>query len=106
MEKKRPDSLLPYGGSSDQTRELTGTDAHMDEAAIGDAGNGADPYGADLTGGFPTPIEDPPDSPSDIVPDQIEDWPGLAAEKAAAEEAPEPTARPHEPLPIEHSELP
>ncbi len=84
------------------TREITGYDANMDEAAIGDAGNGADPYGADLSGGgFPTPIEDPPDQPDDIVPDEIERWPDQPADQDR-----ELTARPSEPVQPDPSELP
>lgn len=100
--KKRSDAILPYGEQDETTRELTGYDAHMDEAAIGDAGNGADPYGADLSGGgMPTPIEGSPDHPQDIVPDEIERWPGQPADEER-----ELTAQPQEPLPIEPSELP
>jgi hypothetical protein len=35
----------------EQTAELTGFDAAASEAEVGSAGNGAAPYGADLTGG-------------------------------------------------------
>jgi hypothetical protein len=65
--------------TDETTRELTGNDADMDEAEIGSAGNGTDPYGADLTGGFPQPIEDEPDE-QDIAPDRIERFPGAAPE--------------------------
>jgi len=97
---RRSDAILPTGGQDEVTRELTGTDAHMDEAAIGDAGNGADPFGADLAGGPPTPIEDPPDLPHDILPDEVETWPGQPADQER-----ELTAQPSEPDPHDRSRL-
>ena len=84
----------------ERTAEITGHDAGMDQAAVGDAGNGADPFGADFTGGLPRDIEDEPDY-GDIVPDLIERAPG-----AYAEEEEEITAQPNEPPPIDLSELP
>lgn len=78
---KRRDPLHPVGERSETTRELTGWDATMDEAEAGDAGNGAGPWGADFTGGRPTPIEERPDAPDDIVPDRIERWPGQPADQ-------------------------
>src|SRR5690606_15008189 len=67
MKRQRPDPLLPTGNRGEVTRELTGWDATMDEADVGDAGNGADPWGGDLTGGPPRSIEEPPDEPEDIL---------------------------------------
>ncbi|MFN7132380.1 MAG: hypothetical protein ACK4N5_09860 [Myxococcales bacterium] len=95
---------LPTGReeAEERTRELTGFDATMDEAEIGDAGNGAAPYGADLTGGMPRTLEDEPDHPDDIVPDQIARLERVARE----DDEREITAQPHEPMPIEPSELP
>lgn len=98
---KRPDPMLPTGDRGEETRELTGFDANMDEADIGDAGNGADPWGADLTGGFPRSMEAEPDQPDDIVPDAIERWPGQPADEDR-----EITAQPNEPLPVDISEIP
>lgn len=97
---KRPDTMLPTG-DREVTRELTGWDATMDEADIGDAGNGADPFGADLTGGFPIGLEAEPDQPDDIVPDRVERWPGQPADEDR-----EITAQPSEHLPVDFSELP
>lgn len=97
--KKRTDAILPYGGNDETTRELTGRDANMDQAQVSDAGSGADPYGADMTGGFPTPIDDQPEQ-RDIAPDLIEDWPG----QAVTEER-ELTAQPTERPPVDPSEL-
>ena len=49
------------GRGADVTPELTGRDAGRDEAEIGDAGNGASPFGADLTASTPNPdLEDDP----------------------------------------------
>lgn len=86
--------------AGERTEEITGHDATMDEAAVGDAGNGADPFGEDFTGGPPRDIEDEP-AYGDIVPDLIERAPG-----AAAEEGEELTARPHELPSLDVSELP
>jgi len=97
---KRPDPLLPTG-DRDYTRELSGWDATMDEAEVGDAGNGADPWGADFTGGPPRPIEEDPDVPDDIVPDRVQVWPGQPADRDV-----EVTAQPSEPPPIDPAELP
>lgn len=96
---KLPESMRP-SADEEETREVTGEDAGMDEAEIGDAGNGADPYGADLTGGFPHPIEDVPDE-HDITPDRIERFPG-----APVEPEEEITAQPDEHVPVDPSELP
>lgn len=85
--------------AGERTPEITGHDATMDQAAVGDAGNGADPYGADLTGGFPRDVEDEAEY-GDIVPDLIERAPG------AAEEEEELTAQPHEAPPFDPAELP
>ena len=87
--------------AAERTKAITGHDATMDEAMVGDAGNGADPYGADLTGGFPRDIEDEPEY-GDIVPDTIERAPGAYPEP----DEDEYTARPSEPMPVDYSELP
>lgn len=100
MDRKRADTLLPYGRRDDTTRELTGRDADMDEAEVGSAGNGADPFGADLQGGLPVDIEAEPDRPDDIVPDEIERWPGQPADEDR-----ELTAQPSEPQPVDPSEM-
>ena len=74
---KRPDYELAFDDDRDvPTSELTGRDATMDEADAGDAGNGADPWGGDFTGGPPRDIEEEPDRPEDIVPDAIQRFPG------------------------------
>ena len=78
------------------TPELTGADAAPDEADVGSAGNGADPFGGDLSGTSrkTRSLEPEPDA-SDILPDQVvQGPPGTAAAEAAGEEA--PTARPTE----------
>lgn len=83
----------------DRTPEITGHDADMGQAPVGDAGNGADPFGGDLTGGYPRDIEEEPGY-EDIVPDLVERAPG------AADEAEEITAQPNEPPPVDLAELP
>jgi hypothetical protein len=84
----------------EQTGALTGNDATMDEAEVGDAGNGADPYGADLTGGRSF-IEDAPDEPADILPDEVRDLPEERRQRRAQEEI---TAQPDEPAPSDPSD--
>lgn len=86
--------------AAERTRAITGADATMDEAMLGDAGNGADPYGADLAGGFPRDIEEEPEY-QDIVPDTIERVPGAYSE----EDEDSYTARPLEPPPFDPAEL-
>lgn len=105
--KKRDSSILtaPERSQGDVTREVVGVDADMDEARVGSAGNGASPYGADFTGGYPEQLEAFPDQPADITPDRIERWPGLPAE-AEEEEEREVTARPSEPRPPDPSQVP
>ncbi|WP_373047428.1 hypothetical protein [Vulgatibacter sp.] len=98
---KRRDPLLPTGDRGEVTRELTGRDANMGEADVGDAGNGVDYWGADLTGGLPRPIEDEPDRPDDIVPDRVERWPGQPADEDR-----ELTAQPTERDTIDPADLP
>lgn len=97
--------MLPTAYQEETTRELTGHDASMDEAAVGDAGSGASPYGADFTGGLPEDIEAAPDMPSDIVPDSVEDWPEALEAREEEREEPELTARPSERMPIDPSEF-
>lgn len=94
---------------SDQTRELTGSDATMAEAEFGTAGNGANPFGCDLEGGPLRPFEDDPGAPVDIVPDEIRRGPDGARPWRLDEWAgnePEPTVRPFESRPIDWAELP
>ena len=86
----------------EKTPEITGADATMDEATVGDAWNGANPYDADMTGGPPKSIEDEPDDPEDIAPDHIERFASAAEEEE--EQEPELTARPHEQQPVDPSE--
>ncbi len=66
---------------SDETRELTGDDGLACEADTGSAGNGASPWGADMSGcESPSPeferqydqVEADPGHPEDISPDKIE----------------------------------
>lgn len=97
---RRPSPQLTPGSPDDETPELTGHDATMDEAEMGDAGSGASPYGADLTGGFPQGVEDAPDQPSDIVPDQVQKWPGGEGEEA------EVTAQSRDEIPFDPSDFP
>lgn len=99
--------------ANEQTRQITGLDATMDEAEFGDAGNGADPYGADFTGGPPHSMEDDPDKPDDILPDQIERLEraakaaGQVRGSAREDEADEGlTAQPLETPPADPTELP
>jgi hypothetical protein len=101
MHVKLPGSMRPRDDAEETTPEITGEDAGMDQADMGDAGNGADPYGADLTGGPPREIEEEPDE-HDITPDRIERFPGAGPE---ADED-DVTARPDERPPIDLSELP
>lgn len=88
---KRWEPILPVGDREETTRELTGFDATMDEAEISSAGNGAAPWGGDLTGGPPRLIEDDPDRPADILPDRAQVWPGQPADEEI-----EVTAQPRE----------
>jgi hypothetical protein len=88
--------------TDDRTEEITGYNASMDEAEIGTAGNGADIHGADLTGGVPIPIQDEPDFPDDILPDQIEHF----NEGGERDEEVEVTAQPSENPPADSAELP
>ncbi len=67
------------GREEARERGLTGFDAPISDAAVGDAGNGASPFGADLTGleqtedGTPErSLEPDPDHTEDILPDQIQ----------------------------------
>ncbi len=85
---------------SDVTPELTGTDASPDEAARGDAGSGASPWGADLSGVPTGPddqqmrtdlFEDEAEN-RDIYPDHLEQ--GVAQDEGDEREI---TARPHHP---------
>jgi len=78
----------------EQTPELTGADAAPEEAEFGSAGNGADPFEADLAGTSrqSRALEPEPDA-SDIRPDRVEAGPEA---EPPGEEEEEPTARPTE----------
>ena len=96
--------LMPVDKSpirEDETKELTGFDAAMSEAEFGSAGNGADPYEGDLSGGI-QPIEDEA-SGEDIGPDEVRRFP-LASDEE--EEEREITAQPNDHYPVDASELP
>lgn len=99
-----PTRTIKAPTTKELTEEVTGQNASMDEAEIGTAGNGADYYGGDLTGGAPLPIEEEPDLPDDILPDQIERL-GEKGEPSSEEEG-EITAQPNESAPIEPAESP
>lgn len=101
---KRSDTTYPTGPDDEVTRELLGHDSDMDFAHPGDAGNGASPFGGDFTGGYPDPIEDPPDQPADILPDRIEQWPEQAAAELGEED--DLTVRQREPPPIDPPRYP
>jgi len=101
---KKSDTTFPVGPDDEITRELIGFDADMDQAAIGDAGNGASPFGGDFTGGLPEPIEEAPDVPADILPDRIERWPELGADEVAEKD--DLTARPTESPPLDPARYP
>lgn len=94
----------PSGPDDEVTRELLGHDADMDQADPGNAGDGASPFGGDFTGGYPTPIQDPPDEPEDILPDRIEVWPEQEASELAEED--DLTVREREPPPIDPTRYP
>jgi hypothetical protein len=81
---------------AEDTPELTGADAAPDEADFGSAGNGADPFEADLAGTSrrSRSLEPEPDA-ADIRPDQVEPGPPGTSPSGAAGEA-APTARPTE----------
>ncbi|HCF56849.1 MAG TPA: hypothetical protein DFS52_02495 [Myxococcales bacterium] len=89
----------------ERTDELTGFDATMDEAEPGSAGNGAAPYGADMTGGLPKPVEDTGES-EDILPDQVQFFPSGVTPEVPPEEEPELSAQPSERMPLDPSEFP
>jgi len=97
---------------SERELELTGYDAATTDAMIGDAGNGASPHGADLSGleydeenrDNLTSLEADPGDAGDIMPDQIQQG---AAETDEETEDAEITARPRERYrPITPSMLP
>jgi hypothetical protein len=89
----------------ERTDELTGWDASMDEAEAGDAGNGAAPYGGDMTGGLPREVEQVGES-EDILPDQVRYFPKGVTPEVPEDEERELTAQPDERMPIEPSEFP
>lgn len=84
MQKRNPDHDSPGDSlgarKADTTRELTGEDASRDDAETGSAGNGASPFGADLTGEqSPAPeyedefkLEGDPGDPEDIALNEVE----------------------------------
>jgi hypothetical protein len=80
----------------EQTPELTGSDAHAEEAELGSAGNGADPFEADLSG---TSEEqralEPEPKARDIRPDHVERHPASPPPEEEPE-PPAPTAQPTE----------
>ena len=80
---------------SEETAELTGADAAADEAEFGSAGNGADPFEADLAGTTrrSRSIEEEGDS-EDIVPDRIDQYREESSEEEGEER--EVTAQPSE----------
>jgi len=88
--------------AGERTEEVTGRDATMGQAEIGDAGNGADPYGADVLGGLPEIEEEA--RPSDILPDQLRPFPATKPPTTRGDR--EVTARSSERPPIDPSELP
>ena len=91
-----PDWMWPEDDGGVQP-EITGEDASRIEAESGSAGNGASPWGADLTGYSPEQqeleerLEEEPGRQEDIRPDHI--FQGAAPE-LAGEQEPEITARP------------
>ncbi len=97
--RRRRGERPPVRTDDESTPELTGDDARPSEAALGSAGNGASPFGADLTGGV-RELEDSP-HPEDILPDHIERLAGAPADDDLAV-----TARPNDrPEPLdEHLE--
>lgn len=89
---------------TEQTPELTGTDAPAEEAEFGSAGNGADPFEADLAGtsAEQRALEPEPNAP-DIRPDRVERHPEVPGEEGAP---PAPTAQPTEWPDVDASRLP
>ncbi|HEY3445392.1 MAG TPA: hypothetical protein VGK67_03465 [Myxococcales bacterium] len=79
----------------ERTAGVTGEDATVDEAAFGDAGNGADVWSDDLAGGI-KPIEDAGEG-QDIQPDQVRRF--LVEPEEEEGEERELTAQPNEPMP-------
>lgn len=110
MKRRNPDNDSLGARKSDVTREVTGDDAARQDAEFGSAGNGASPYGADLTGvESPAPeyedeyhLEGDPGDPNDISPDKVE-----RGFEAPGEEDRDYTARPDDDLrPITPDMLP
>ncbi len=83
----------------ERTRPITGFDASVSEAEMGDAGNGSDPY-VDFPEGLPEGYEHDPDLAEDILPDRIE------RDRKLRRQEEEETARPFEVQPIDPAELP
>ncbi|MEN9800691.1 MAG: hypothetical protein RL653_4388 [Pseudomonadota bacterium] len=80
----------------EQTPELTGSDARVEEAESGSAGNGADPFGADLSGtSADQRALQPEPKARDIRPDHVERHPA-APPPEEEPEPPAPTAQPTE----------
>jgi hypothetical protein len=96
--------MLTGKGKRDEkkTREVTGLDAAASEADIGSAGNGAAPFGADLTGGR-ADFEDEP-SGRDIATDNVEKHEDAGDEEDEDER--EISARPSEKPDTDLSKLP
>ena len=88
----------------EETAELTGSDAPAEEADFGSAGNGADPFEADLAGTSPDSRSlEPEPRARDIRPDGLERHVEKSKE---GEEQPEPTAQPTEWPALDASRLP
>ncbi len=94
----QPDDTLAYPqkiqprDEGEETREVTGRDAQVDEADMGSAGSGASFFGGDRSGGGPVGIEGAPDEPRDISFDEIRRMEGASDEEEEDER--EITARP------------
>lgn len=83
--------------SDDVTPELTGSDAPPDEAEFGSAGNGADPFDADLAGTTrrSRSIDDEGDG-EDIVPDRIDSYRDASEDDEEHEITAQPAERPED----------
>ena len=87
----------------ERTRALTGDDATVDEAAYGDAGNGADFWASDLAGA--QPIEDSGEG-EDIQPDEVRRFGREREEAVDDDDELRLTARPSVPLPLDPYDYP
>ncbi|MFL5318322.1 MAG: hypothetical protein ACJ790_01600 [Myxococcaceae bacterium] len=98
---------------SEETQELTGADAAPDEAEYGSAGNGADPFEADLSGAKPwLEAVEPGSEGQDVAPDRVDRYKELERQAGAEEDEEEEdedreiTARPSEHSEPDFSQLP